>query len=40
MTTATVDAYGEVEFTGLDVGSYIAWAEDYPLRRRFFVVTG
>jgi len=40
VTTATVDDYGEVEFTGLDVGSYIAWAEDYPLRRRFFVMTG
>jgi len=35
---ATVDAYGEVEFS-LSRGSYIAWAEDFPLRRRFFVVT-
>ncbi len=34
---ATVDDYGEVAFR-LNPGSYIAWAEDYPLRRRFFVV--
>ena len=35
---ATVDAYGDVAFE-LQPGSYIAWAEDFPLLRRFFVVT-
>ena len=38
--TATVDADGVVEFSTLEAGSYIAWAEDYPLRRRFFVIPG
>ncbi len=38
VASATVDAYGEVTFT-LPLGSYIAWTADFPLRRRFFVVT-
>ena len=36
---STVDANGTVAFSTLPPGSYIAWAADYPLRRRFFVVT-
>ncbi len=35
---AVVNARGEVAFT-LPPESYIAWAADFPLRRRFFVIT-
>ena len=34
-----VDEYGEVTFLSLAPGEYVAWAEDFPLRRRFFVIT-
>ena len=34
-----VNEYGEVTFLSLAPGEYVAWAEDFPLRRRFFVIT-
>ncbi len=36
---AEVDDYGEVTFEELAVGEYVAWAEDFPTRRRFFAIT-
>lgn len=36
---AVVTANGDVTFAGLTPGEYVAWAADFPLRRRFFVIT-
>lgn len=37
--TQSVDEYGEVTFLSLPPGEYVAWAADFPLRRRFFKIT-